>query len=57
MARAAECAVNVAPARTGRQAIQRLSRQDGNVDGRGEIAAGIWLRYEVVRAQYGVRTT
>jgi hypothetical protein len=58
VAGAAERAVYVAAAGLGREAIQGFGRQDGNMDGRGEIAAGVvWLRYEVVRAQCGVRTT
>src|SRR5689334_1950885 len=57
MAGAAERAVNVAAAGLGREALQRLGRQDGNVDGRGGRAAGVvWLRYEVVRVQCSVRT-
>jgi len=52
-----ERAVYVAAAGMGREALQRLGRQDGNVDGRSGLATGVWLRYEVVRAQCCVRTT
>jgi len=57
VAGAAERAVYVAATGLGREALQRLGRQDGNMDGRGDLAAGVRLRYEVVRAQCGVRTT
>src|SRR5690348_15121110 len=59
VAGAAERAVYVAATGLGREAIQRLGRQDGNMDGcggRDSRAAGVWLRYEVVRVQCSVRT-
>jgi hypothetical protein len=57
MAGAAERGIYVAATGVGREALQRLGRQDGNVDGCGGRAFRVvWLRYEVVRAQCRVRT-